>query len=154
MSMDNKAFSLVELLVVLAIVGILAAVAIPQYSHYATRTKINNAINTLMIDRPYIDHYIARKGTVPPSYAFTPTGSTSYGTLRWEGQYGLSFEANTSLYVPAPGVLPRLYLRPHPANNGAITIWRCSVWNSASNAFTALVPRACQQDDNWDYPEG
>lgn len=50
-------FSLVELLVVVAIVGILSAIAVPQYRDYVTRGKLTEATATLSEHRVRMEQY-------------------------------------------------------------------------------------------------
>ena len=45
MNKINKAFTLIELLIVVAIIGILAGVGIPMYNGYMTEAKINATIS-------------------------------------------------------------------------------------------------------------
>lgn len=64
----NRAFTLVELLIVVAVLGILAAIAMPQFESYAQEAKETAAKDNLRILRSTIERYAAQHGGAPPGY--------------------------------------------------------------------------------------
>lgn len=53
----QNGFTLIELMVVVAIIGILSAIAIPSYSDYITRGRIPDATSTLAAKRVRMEQY-------------------------------------------------------------------------------------------------
>jgi prepilin-type N-terminal cleavage/methylation domain-containing protein len=59
---DESGFTLIELMIVVAIVAILAAVSIPAYFNHLSRSRQSNAINELMQIRAAQEMYFAENG--------------------------------------------------------------------------------------------
>jgi type IV pilus assembly protein PilA len=62
---NQKGFTLIELMIVVAIIGILAAVAIPAYTDYMKRGKVSEAVQLTGGTKTPIEEYISSKGTLP-----------------------------------------------------------------------------------------
>ena len=65
---ERRAFTLVEVLIVVAILGILAAVIVPEYKNHTQRAKEASAKESLQMLRTTIERYALDHHGVPPGY--------------------------------------------------------------------------------------
>jgi type IV pilus assembly protein PilA len=67
MCRGQRGFTLIELMIVVAIVGILAAIALPAYNNYMVKSRLTEATTTLDAARVAINEaYTSSGGTFPP----------------------------------------------------------------------------------------
>ena len=69
----TRGFTLIELMIVVAVIGVLAAIAIPNYNEYVTRSKIMEATSGLMDASVKLEQYFLDNRTY--------TGACTAGTV-------------------------------------------------------------------------
>ena len=73
----QKGFTLIELMIVVAIIGILAAVALPAYQDYTVRAKMSEVILAMSACRTSITEVYQTGGTPPTANSWGCEGVTS-----------------------------------------------------------------------------
>ena len=61
-SVSNMGFTLIELMIVVAVIGILSAVALPQYSNYVTKAKLTEAFYAITPVKYGLVEYVSVNG--------------------------------------------------------------------------------------------
>lgn len=95
---NNQAFTLIELLVVVLIIGILASVALPQYTLAVNKSRFANLRTTAYSYKQAMEVYHMANGTWPTSFdelsLDTPSGLTPIATNAQSGECA----ANNEMY--------------------------------------------------------
>ncbi len=74
----QRGFTLIELMIVIAIVGILAAIALPAYQDYTVRAKMSEPLALLAEAKTTVTEYLASNGTLPATANVASVGINTF----------------------------------------------------------------------------
>jgi type IV pilus assembly protein PilA len=136
----QQGFTLIELMIVVAIIGILAAIALPAYQDYTIRSQMSEAMNLAGGAKNAVSETYANTGTWPADN--TAAGMAAAATIK--GKYVTQVAVAGATIVATMGgdahtLVAGKTLTLTGTDNGGSISWACT-----STADPKYLPAACR----------
>ena len=141
----QQGFTLIELMIVIAIVGILAAIALPAYQDYIVRSKLSEPLGALAEAKTTVAEYVAANGT-------WPANASSFGLNTIVPRPGSEIIKSLSL----PGTLPNAGGIIRIGADVYTTVWDGGTWTTAIGTLGFHLSGSTNADGtmSWDCRPG
>ena len=133
----QKGFTLIELMIVVAIIGILAAIAIPAYQDYTIRAQVTEGMNLAAAAKAAVAETFLNRGTAPANRTVAGMSANATDTVgKYVEQVDVANGIITITYGnEANAAINNATLRLVPYISGDNSVsWRCGGAGAPTNA--------------------
>ncbi|MEZ9337537.1 pilin [Vibrio splendidus] len=132
---SQKGFTLIELMIVVAIIGVLASIAVPQYQSYIAKSEAASALASATGHRTNVETYVLENGVFPTAASLalptSPLGVLTYVSAA-------TSSGNIQFLFNSSGVSPDVVSKKVTLQRTTTGAWSCS-----SDINTDLKPKGC-----------
>ena len=141
----QRGFTLIELMIVVAIIGILAAIAIPAYQDYTRKAQSAEMLLALTPAKATMSEYFLINTEIATSdWLSTPTTSAGVTTVSTELVQDVAWVPGEGIVVNGKGGLLGLSMTLAPDIAASDSAGGAIVWECTSSGATQYAPASCR----------
>ena len=141
----QQGFTLIELMIVIAILGILMAIAIPAYQDYTVRAKVSEGMNVASSAKLAVAETYSATGKFPTTNAEAGLSDD----IKGNNVASVEVEADglitvTYTGIDALGTDNELHLKPNASADSGSIQWQCSPTDAGTTIDPKYLPANCR----------